>query len=119
MPDAATDFQHLIQRAATAALVADEYGTIQLISNPALKIFGYERSELIGESIERLIPMRMHADHGHQLASYFRNPSSRAMGAGRAVTGLHKDGREIEVEISLSPVILGDQLLVAAWIRDV
>ena len=40
------------------------------------------------------------------------------MGAGRSVTGLHKDGREIAVDISLSPVILGEQLLVAAWIRD-
>ncbi|MBX2851229.1 MAG: PAS domain S-box protein [Phycisphaeraceae bacterium] len=113
-----TDFDRLIESAATAALVADEQGDILLISDPALQLFGYERSELIGQSVQKLIPIRFHSEHDYHLASHLRNPAGGAMDVGRAVTGLHKDGQEIAVEVSLSPVTLGDRLLVAAWIRD-
>ena len=82
----------------------DEEGKI-LVANPYVtRVFGYSEDELLGASIELLIPDRYRAAHVGQRSDYAKAPRERAMGMNRDVMGRHKDGTEFAVEIGLSPV---------------
>src|SRR4029079_7719862 len=77
------------------------------------------RTELIGESLEMLVPDQVRADHPGHRTSYFDRPVSRPMGAGLELAGRRKDGSEFPAEISLSSIETDDGLVVSAAIRDV
>src|SRR5581483_3271041 len=81
--------------------------------------FGYKRGELVGERVERLIPQRLHDQHLQYRTEYQASPRPRPMGLGLKLLGLRKDGTELPVEISLSPLQTSDRTLVTAIIRDV
>lgn len=118
MPHKAKAFADLIEHAATAALIVDEQGQIVMLSEMATTIFGYDAGELNGKPVEVLIPERHRAKHRGLFNTFYSHAITRLMGAGRQLNGLRKDGVEIAVEISLSPVMVNDQLYIAAWIRD-
>jgi PAS domain S-box-containing protein len=82
-------------------------------------IFGYEKAEIIGNKVEMLIPGRFRPQHGGHRKSFFSNPKMRPMGAELELFGLHKDGHEFPVEISLSPLETEEGVLVSAAIRDI
>jgi two-component system sensor kinase FixL len=117
MPHTKTALENLIRNAATAAVVADDQGNIVLASEVALKLFGYREDELVGQPISVLMPEQFRPTHT-EYAGYFTSAVSRTLGKGRELTGLQKNGGIIELKVSLSPVILGDSLHVAAWIED-
>lgn len=96
--------RNIIAAAPYGLLIVDAQGTIVLANRQITRIFGYTEQELLGTSIERLVPERYRAAHSAQRAEYARAPSLRAMGANRDLTGLHKDGTEFPLEIGLSPV---------------
>ncbi|HOY23784.1 MAG TPA: PAS domain S-box protein, partial [Cellvibrio sp.] len=79
----------------------------------------YERNELLGKPIEQLIPHNAAKSHSHNRDSFFANPSPRAMGAGRELFGLRRDGEEFPLEIGLAPVSTKDGLKVLASIVDI
>ncbi len=80
----------------------DRDGRIVLV-NPRLEsIFGYEREELMGQSVELLVPDRIRPVHGRHRADYFARPRTRSMGLGMSLTGRRKDGTEFPIEVSLS-----------------
>jgi PAS domain S-box-containing protein len=110
---------NVLETAPDAIVVIDTRGAIVMVNAQTEKMFGYQRSELLGEKIEVLVPIRYRAKHVQQRCEFFRTPRTRAMGSGLALFGLRKDGREIPVEISLSPVETDDGLLVTSTIRDV
>jgi PAS domain S-box-containing protein len=83
------------------------------------KLFGYEHEELIGRSVEVLVPSELHAAHVGDRATYAANPQMRAMGPGRDLRAVRKDGTEFPVEIGLSPIRTEDALLIAAHITDI
>jgi PAS domain S-box-containing protein len=82
-------------------------------------LFGYTRPELIGESADMLVPMRLRAGRGTDQLGFFQTPKRRAMGEGRELFGLRKDGTEFPVEISLSPLEDPTGSSVTAAIRDI
>lgn len=100
-------------------LVANDKGEIVRINPSAEKLFGYEKNELIGKKIEVLIPRRLAVKHVDQREKYEHNPHARAMGAGKELYGLKKDGFEFPVEISLSPYTSKDGKFVIAFIIDI
>ncbi|QJW94947.1 response regulator [Frigoriglobus tundricola] len=102
-----------------ALICADAHGRIGLINAPAEAMFGYRRDELVGRPIEELIPERFRDRHVGERDAYFARPHRRSMGEGRELVGLHKDGSEVPIEISLSPLHTRDGLLVLATVRDV
>lgn len=110
----------LLVAATDAIVIIDRDGQI-VLANPALeKLFGYGNDELLGQTIEALVPARFKHAHGGQRMDYFSQPRARAMGGGAALFGQHRDGREFPVEVSLSPLQTAQGLpLAMATIHDV
>ncbi len=100
-------------------VLADPAGNILLVNRQACEILGYPEAELLGQSVDLLLPVRLRAGHVSQRAEYLRAPATRQMGAGRELQALRKDGREIVVEVGLAPVLQDGQTYVIASIVDV
>eukprot|EP00762_Andalucia_godoyi_P005767 ANDGO_06436.mRNA.1 Histidine kinase 2 len=102
------DFQLAVEAAPNAMIMVDHEGRILLVNSQTEKVFGWLRDELLGNSIEMLIPVRFRGDHPSFRQQFMKHPSTRAMGATRDLSGLHKDGREIPVEVGLNPIFPHD-----------
>jgi PAS domain S-box-containing protein len=81
-------------------------------------VFGYSPSELVGQSVEFLMPSRFRHGHNSLFMAYFSAPTPRPMGTGLALYAQRKDGTEFPVEISLSPVNDGPNVYLSCAIRD-
>jgi PAS domain S-box-containing protein len=112
-------FQALLETAPDAMVVANQGGQIALVNAQTEKLFGYAPEELLGQPVEKLLPERLRREHTEHRAGYFANPQARAMGTGLELRGRRKDGREIPVEVSLSPLKTKEGILVSSAIRDI
>lgn len=108
-----------VEGAPVAMVMVNERGAIVLVNAQAEKLFGYDRRELLGQSVEMLVPQRFREGHPALRGSYHRAPIMRAMGAGRELYGLRKDGSEVPIEIGLNPVKDDDRQFVVASIIDI
>ena len=100
-------------------LMVDGAGEITLVNGQVERILGYPRGELIGRPVETLLPERLRRRHVGDRQLFLTNPVPRQMGAGRDLFALHKDGREVPVEIGLSPVITPAGTFVLASLIDI
>ncbi len=112
-------YRDLLEVAPDAIVTVDEDGKIILVNAQSERVFGYSRDEMIGQSIEMLMPRRYRAAHPMKRRSFMQNSQFRAMGSGLELYALRKDGGEFPVEISLSPLKYDNELLVSAAIRDI
>jgi len=108
----------LLDLAPDATIVVDAHGTIVFANAQIEQTFGYRAEEIVGLSIEALLPERFRAAHPKHRERFATQPKPRPMGAGLALYGHHKDGHEFPVEISLSPVTTPSGPLVVGAIRD-
>jgi PAS domain S-box-containing protein len=112
-------FRALLESAPDGIVVVSADGTIVIVNSQTERLFGYTRQELLGQAIEMLVPERFRGAHTGDRSAYASDPRLRPMGAGRALTGRTKDGREFPVEISLSPLATDQGRLVMSIIRDI
>ncbi|SFD05256.1 sensor histidine kinase [Algibacter pectinivorans] len=111
-------FKGLLESAPDAMVIVNELGNIQLINKQAEKLFGYHAEELINQPVEILIPQR-YSHHTTHRKTFFETPKTREMGEGKELYGINKKGKEIPIQISLSPLKTEEGLLVSAAIRDI
>lgn len=113
------NFKWVLESATDAMLIATREGQI-LFSNAAVeRLFGYDRDEMLGLTVEDLIPARFQQAHQGQREEYAKRPRSRSMGAGLELFASRKDGSEFPVDVSLSPLDSEAGLLVLATIHDI
>src|SRR6266568_85099 len=102
-----------------ALVIVDRNGDITLVNGQAEAVFGYARSELLGQPLELLLPQRFRESHIAHRERYFSAPRTRPMGVGLNLVGRRKDGTEFPVEISLNPLLLDGALHALGAVRDV
>jgi len=112
-------FRGLLEAAPDGIVVVDSRGRIVIVNSQLERMFGYAREEMLGQSIDLLVPERFRATHDADRERYQSDPKTRPMGAGRSLSGRTKDGREIPVEISLSPLKTDVEDLVMSIVRDI
>lgn len=117
--EAAAPVGDLLDVAPDPIVITDAEGKIVLVSARVREVLGYEREELVGRSVEVLVPEGLREVHADHRRNYLRHPTTRPMGTGLDLWARRKDGKEIPVEISLSPLETPEGLFVSASIRDV
>ncbi|HVU58500.1 MAG TPA: ATP-binding protein [Puia sp.] len=114
-----TQVNALFEHATEGIILTDDKGKIILLNPAASTLFEYDKDELLGKSIEMLIPGRFHAHHMKYREGFYRHPSNRTMGHGRDLFALKKDGREFPVEVSLSFYRQKNTFFVIAFLVDI
>jgi two-component system, NarL family, sensor histidine kinase DevS len=121
MPDrrSQTLERELLEFAPDAVVGVDEHGEIKLVNSRTEAVFGYSRDELIGQSVEKLVPGAARSDHVLHRDRYFEAPRARSMGVGLDLYARRKDGTDFPCEISLSGVATDSGMMALAAIRDI
>ncbi|HRO47548.1 PAS domain-containing sensor histidine kinase [Agriterribacter sp.] len=112
-------FEAFFEYATMGILVTDCHGRIITINPFALKEFGYSEEELVGKTIEVLIPQRFYNHHIHHREKYAENPQTRPMGLGMDLFGIRKDGAEFPVEVSLGHYTSNGGKYIVAFITNI
>lgn len=118
-PKVDTIFRSLLEAAPDAMVVVDTHGRIVFVNARTEILFGYGREQLLGQSVEKLVPTRFREGHASHRKAFTSESRVRPMGAGVQLYGLRKDGKEFPVDISLSPLETEEGKLVLSAIRDV
>jgi PAS domain S-box-containing protein len=115
-----SSYEQVLDAAPDALVLVDAASSVMTFVNlQTEKILGFQRSELLGQSFEVLIPERLRAGHKIYVARFIEKPVTRPMGSGLDLFALRKDGTEVPVEISLGPVRTPEGLQICAAIRDI
>jgi PAS domain S-box-containing protein len=109
----------LVDTAPDGILMTDEAGTILFANRQAEALFGFDRDDLLGRTVDELLPERLRAAHRAHRTRFRAEPRLRPMGVGLLLFGRRRDGTEFPVEISLSPLSTNEGLHVIATVRDV
>ena len=112
-------FRLVVEAFPNAMVMVDRNGTIALVNAQAEKVFGYEREELLGCSIEVLVAERFRPAHSAYRDGYLQEPAGRAMGVGRELFARRKDGTEIPVEVGLNPIRTSEGAFILASVIDI
>ncbi|WP_244577979.1 PAS domain S-box protein [Hoeflea halophila] len=112
-------FRHAVEASPSGMILVDPDGRILMVNEATAQIFGYSRLELLGRTIEDLIPAHFRCDHAAYRQGYSAYPTVRVMGASRELFGLRKDGTEVPVEIGLNPIVTDQGQMVLSTIIDI
>ena len=110
------DFQKIADSSPDGVLVVSPAGAIVYLNAETERILGYSRSELLGQSVEILVPERFRGIHAKLRECYIGNPSNRPMGRSSGIVARRRDGSELPVDVCLSP--MGNHNVIATF-RDI
>jgi formate hydrogenlyase transcriptional activator len=112
-------FEQLFEACPDALVAVGPNGRMIEVNEQFERLFGYDRSEVVGQDVTLLVPERFRAAHGAHILRYFASPRLRPMGAGLELYAKRRDGTEFPVDIMLNALRLGPEPLVLAVVRDV
>ncbi|MEI9985804.1 MAG: PAS domain S-box protein [Aliidongia sp.] len=112
-------YRQMVEAAPNAMVMINAAGRIAMVNAQAERVFGYGRAELLRQPVEMLVPKRFRVHHPALRDTFFTDPQSRPMGAGRELYGLRKDGSEFPVEIGLNPIDTDEGTMVLSAIVDI
>ncbi len=112
-------FRLVVEASPNAIVLVDSQGRIAMANRQTEQLFGYPRAELLGKTVEKLLPDSLQELHVGLRKSFLRSPEPRQMGNNRELFGRHHDGRLIPLEVGLSPLRSGEDVLVQAVIIDI
>jgi PAS domain S-box-containing protein len=112
-------FHLAVESAPNAMVMVNQEGKIVLVNSETEKLFGYPRDELIGQTVEMLVPEPFRQSHPMFRHGFYAEPRARPMGAGRDLFGLRKDGSQFPVEIGLNPIKTEEGVWVLSAIVDI
>jgi len=112
-------FRRVVEWAPNAMVMVDSQGRIVLVNAETERVFGYRRSELVGRTVETLVPERSSGNHVAFRTGFLANPAPRPMGSGRDLFARRADGSEFPVEIGLNPIETDNGPMVLAAIVDI
>ena len=112
-------FRMVVEASPNGLIMVDNAGRIVLVNSEAERQFGYTREELLGNSVDILVPDLLRATHSEHRAGFTANSAARMMGSGRELHGLRKDGSSFPVEIGLNPIQGADGMRVLSAIVDI
>ena len=117
--DSEERFRLAVEAAPSGMVISNSAGEITLINAQAETLFGYTRDELVGQSVDLLVPEAVRGHHPALRQAHAAHPQSRSKGAGRVFQARRKDGSEFPVEIGLSPIRTGAGTLYLAAVVDI
>ncbi len=112
-------FRLALEASPSGILMIDSAGIIVLVNEAIERLFDYGRAELIGQSIDLLVPERYRENHGSFRNNFVAHPQTRAMGVGRELYGRRRDGSEFALEIGLTPLTTPEGKFVISSIIDI
>ncbi|MDY0871352.1 PAS domain S-box protein [Dongia rigui] len=112
-------FRLVVEAAPNAMVMINGRGEIEMVNAQAERVFGYARTEMLGQPVEMLVPERFRSHHPALRKSFGGAAEARPMGAGRDLFARRKDGSEFPVEIGLNPIETEDGVMVLSAIVDI
>src|SRR5690606_13540377 len=112
-------FRNVVEASPNAFLLLDHRGRIVMVNRQTELLFGYDRQELVGQPVEILIPESMHKAYLQVRHRFMQEPESLRLGDNRELFGRRRDGHLVPVEVGLSPLRSGEELLVQAVVTDI
>lgn len=119
LKDSENKFRGLLEFAPVAIIISDDQGRIQLLNARAEQLFGYGRDELLGKSIEKLLPERYRQTHVFQRQDFIQRSRSRPMGQGLELVAMRSDGSEFPVDVGLNLIHTNQGKLVMSYLMDI
>jgi len=117
--EAEQKFSSVLNSTPDAMVIVNDEGNILIVNRQTEKVFGYAREELIGKSVDNLMPERFRGKHFDFRIGYAKAPKIRDMDTNFELFALRKDGSEFPIDVSLSPINTGEDRLIIAMLRDV
>jgi PAS domain S-box-containing protein len=109
----------ILDTAVDAIITIDERGIVQSVNSAAVRLFGYEESEIVGQNVKLLMPSPDRERHDTYIQNYLKTGEKKIIGIGREVVGLRNDGSQFAMDLAVSEVRLGDRRLFTGMVRDI
>jgi PAS domain S-box-containing protein len=112
-------FRLAVESCPSGMLMVERNGKVVLVNTAVERLFGYRREELIGQSVDVLVPARLRGRHAIHREDFTIHPAAHRIGAGRELCGLRKDGTEFPIEVLLNPIPTHEGPLILGVILDI